>query len=286
MDYPPHLLIDHPELNFFSKVNRGTGEIQSHNERGEKIVPCQIAQYRNLKFSVYDTGTITLEGSLHVYWNSGLHNFNDFTFNDVLRVLDELKKKFNISPSQMKIRQLEIGVNISPPIPTNEVLDNLFSHKKIEFKDTYVYNEGKYLQCVHSNYFLKAYNKRIHYAKKGFRIDREILRFEIKYRGLANLKKHNIRTIQDLIECRLKPFKNELQQRFRECLFYDTSIISKSKRILNYSNPKWWKKYYLTERSSAYSKHKSHYRKLVEKDSEDIQSKIVEIIGCKFEDLT
>ena len=75
--------------------------------------------FNGLEFKIYDTGTITLSGSLHKYWNHGAHNYNDFNKEAVLWVLSDLKHKFNIIPEQCILKCLEIGINITPPIPTN-----------------------------------------------------------------------------------------------------------------------------------------------------------------------
>jgi hypothetical protein len=66
---------------------------------------------------IYDTGLITLSGSLHKYWNSGAHNYNDFN-SEAFYGFERLKEKFKYR--QCILKCLEIGINIIPPIPTNQ----------------------------------------------------------------------------------------------------------------------------------------------------------------------
>ena len=79
-------------LEFHQKQNTKTGEIGAYKN----------AYYKGLEFKIYETTLanpnkrITVEGSLHKYWNNGAHNFNDFGINQINEVLNELKKKFNI----------------------------------------------------------------------------------------------------------------------------------------------------------------------------------------------
>ena len=56
------------------------------------------------------------------------------------------------------------------------------------------------IQAVHSQFFIKLYNKKLHYQKKGFNIEQETLRFEIKYRKMEKLNKIRIYNLQELIE--------------------------------------------------------------------------------------
>ena len=121
MNYNKELLLNSPLLMFFDKVNNKTGELSTY----------QNAFYKGLEFKIYyptDThknGRITVEGSLHKYWNNGAHNFNDFNINSIDEVRQELEDIFNIDFKNCILKQLEIGVNILPPVPTKKILNAL-----------------------------------------------------------------------------------------------------------------------------------------------------------------
>jgi hypothetical protein len=69
----------------------------------------------------------TLRQFTQVYWNSGAHNYNDFNSEAFLGVLRQ--KQIQYCTEQCILKCLEIGVNIIPPIPTNQFLDYCFLHK-------------------------------------------------------------------------------------------------------------------------------------------------------------
>ena len=162
-DFNPSILEANTLLDFFDNINVSTGEIKTVNHKGQKITPYKNAFYNSLEFKIYDTGTITISGSLHKYYNAGAHNFNDFNFSAFLDVLNDLKEKFNITPDKCILKCLELGLNITPPKPTNEILDYCFLHKTKPFEYQKNSGEGKYKQCEHQQYIVKIYNKALHY---------------------------------------------------------------------------------------------------------------------------
>ncbi|MDP1995534.1 MAG: hypothetical protein Q8K40_09865, partial [Ignavibacteria bacterium] len=151
-DLNPSILEANLLLDFYDTVNLTTGEIKTINRNGQKVTPSKNASYKGLEFKIYDTGTIILSGSLHKYWNDGAHNYNDFNIESVLWVLRDLKTKFDIEPEQCALKCLEIGINITPPIATNDILDNCFLHKTKSFEYQKNSDEGKYKQVQHSQY--------------------------------------------------------------------------------------------------------------------------------------
>lgn len=98
-------LLENDLLNF-SIVEHDNGEITK-----------QIAKLDNLKFELNSTGYLKLTGSLHKYSNQGYHNHNQFTFDDLKEVLNELKNLFELDLTKMYIKNLEIGVNNIIKIP-------------------------------------------------------------------------------------------------------------------------------------------------------------------------
>ena len=159
-----------PLLDFLLIINTKTGEFNSY--------------YKGLEFKIYEPTEktmhkrLTIEGSLHKYWNNGAHNFNDFGIVEVNQVVNELEYLFNIDTSFCILRQLEIGVNINPPINTKQVLKPCLKYKTNDIKLVYTKDEGNYIQATNQRHFIKIYDKKTHYVNKGFQIDNYIMRIE------------------------------------------------------------------------------------------------------------
>ena len=282
-DLKPFILEANPLLDFFDNINLSTGEIKTTNRQGNKVTPYKNALYNGLEFRIYDTGTVTLSGSLHKYWNSGAHNFNDFNYYAILCVINDLKTKFEIQPENCILKCLEIGINIIPPIPTNHILDYCFLHKTNPFEYQKNSNEGKYKQVQHSQYIVKIYNKALHYKKDYSEIKTEIMRFEIKYTKMQKLNERGIYNLNDLVKYGLHNFKNELLNEFNNILFYDTTIQSKSKSLTNYKNPLYWIELLSNKQKDLFNYHRKHLKKITSQSSDKIQFQTTEIMSKKID---
>lgn len=285
----PSVLESNTLLDFYDNINLITGEIKATNKHGNKVTPSKNATYKGLEFKIYQTGTITLSGSLHKYWNDGAHNYNDFNYEAVLFVLSDLHKKFGIDPNKCILKCVEIGINITPPIPTNEILDNCLLHKTKPFEYQINSDEGKYKQVQHFQYIIKIYNKTLHYQSKGFKVRPEIMRFEIKYTKMQKLNEKNIFCLQDLINYGLQNFKNEVLNEWQNVLFYDNTIqidllSSKSKMsILEYSNQNYWTGLLANNQTKNFTYHKNQLKKIVAKNSNKVKDLTAEIMGKKID---
>lgn len=281
-DFNPTILEANPLLEFFDNINLLTGEIKTVNRIGQKITPYKNAFYNSLEFKIYDNGTITISGSLHKYWNAGAHNYNDFNFDAFLNVLNDLKEKFNITPEQCILKCIELGLNITPPKPTNEILDYCFLHKTKPFEYQKNSYEGKYKQCIHSQYIIKIYNKALHY-KKDFDIKTEIMRFEIKYTKMERPNKLGVFNLNDISKLGFKYFENEILTEWQNVLFYDTTIDAKSKRLSNYQNPIYWTELTKKPTKTNYYKHKRILIDFTLNYSQKIQRQLTEIMIKKID---
>ena len=285
----PSILEINPLLDFYETINLTTGEMKTTNRNGNKVTPSKNASYKGLEFKIYDTGTITLSGSLHKYWNDGAHNYNDFNNEAVLFILNDLNTKFDIDPSKCILKCLEIGINITPLVPTNEILDNCLLHKTKPFEYQKNSDEGKYKQVQHSQYIIKIYNKALHYKSKGFKIKNEIMRFEIKYTKMQKLNEKGIFSLQDLMNYGLQNFKDTVLKEWQNVLFYDNTIqidplSTKSKKaLLEYSNPNYWTGLLANNQTKNFTYHKNKLKKIVSKNSKKIQDLTAETIGKKID---
>ncbi len=284
----PSILENNTLLDFYDSINLTTGEMKTTNRNGNKVTPSKNASYKGLEFKIYDTGTITLSGSLHKYWNDGAHNYNDFKDEAVLYVLSELNTKFGVDPNKCILKCLEIGINITPPVPTNEILDNCLLHKTKPFEYQINSDEGKFKQVQHSQYIIKIYNKALHY-KKNFNIKTEIMRFEIKYTKMQKLNERGIFSLQDLINYGLHNFKDEVLNEWQNVLYYDNTIqidtlSTKLKRsILGYSNPNYWTGLLANNQNKNFTYHKNQLKKIIKKNSNKVQDLTAEIMSKKID---
>ena len=260
-------------LEFHNRVNIKTGELGKYLN----------AYYKGLEFRIYESTLahpnkrITLEGSLHKYWNNGKHNFNDFGINEVEEVINDLKSKFNISPEMLKLRQLEIGININPPLITKTILNNCFLHKTKRFKWIFTKDEGNYIQVEHQRYLLKIYDKRKHYKSKGFDIPNDIIRIEIKYRKMHDLNEKGIYTLHDLLNYGLHNFTPQLLKEWGNVLYYDEYLFKDTKEEQTLSNPNYWDN--LTTEQLKYQRKKIN--NIYKNNSQSLKNKIVVLIQEK-----
>ena len=285
----PSILEINPLLDFYDTINLTTGQMTTTNRNGNKVTPSKNASYKGLEFKIYDTGTITLSGSLHKYWNDGAHNYNDFDNEGVLFVLNDLNTKFDIDPNKCILKCLEIGINITPPVPTNEILDNCLLHKTKPFEYQINSDEGKYKQVQHSQYIIKIYNKALHYKSKGFKVRTEIMRFEIKYTKMQKLNEKGIFSLKDLINYGLQNFKDEVLNEWQNVLYYDNTIqidpLTKKlkKAVLEYSNPNYWTGLLANSQNKNFTYHKNQLKKIIEKNSNKVQDLTAQIMSEKID---
>lgn len=293
-------LIKNPLLNFIGDVNTDTGEIIL-TRFGTLI---RVANYKSLKFTLKENkngeNTLHIRGSLHKYFNNGDHNFNDFTFKNLLGVLNDLEQKFGINLNDCVLHNIEIGVNITPPVPSNKVLKGLVSHFNKPFNRISIYNADFY-QVMHSNFYIKAYDK----AKQNrykFNVIGEIFRFELKYirmADLVNLLKNN-RLINEncitLIDLKnveiLRAFGKQLLKVWNEILFYDYSISKKdltkhqNNKLLQWSNINYWEDL-LNQKNGKQKKYKQKKKldEVFRNHSDQLQFQVSNLIQAKLSSL-
>jgi len=277
-DYAENNLLESPLLNFGRNINEKTGEIINVNKKGQPVTPQQIAHYKGLTFIIYDTGSIYVSGSIHKYFYNGLHNFKDFGINEINHVLNDLQQNFNISSKQCTLVNIELGININPPIKTELILKGCLLHKTNPFEYKYNSDEGKYLQCEHAQYLVKIYDKRRRY-KKYFQIDKDILRFELKFNRMEYLNKKGIHTLKDLLNYGLHNFKGRLINEWNNVIYYDKTSIKDEKKQLQYSNPNYW----LELKRDNFKYHRKQLNKLINKNTKNIKGQIAELIAKKID---
>lgn len=284
-DITPSELENNPLLTFYDQIEIKSGQIRSTNKDGKPITAYREAEYQDLVLRIYDSGTILMMGSLHKYWNQGKHNYNDFSKAMLIEVLDNIEKKFGISPVQMELQGLEFGVNILPPYPTIEILNNLMNHAKERFKNSALKGKGEYEQAKHTQYYIKVYDKAMQY-RELYDVKGDILRFEVKYIKMEKLKAFKIKTLEDVVNSDYQQIGEALIKEWERILFYDFTINSNKTALLNYKNPNYWFDLIKNRKSSAYNKHRIILKDITDNSSEGVQNQISNLIRLKSIELS
>ncbi len=282
-------LLKNDLLRFVSPLDETTGEIK----------PNKTAIYQNLRFGV---GTLNnanrtpyanIKGSLHKYYNNGIHNANDFTFIDVANVIKELSEKFKIVPENTSITNIEIGVNINLSIPVSKFLKMLVSMPNDKFKD---YKIGKIKvgkQFETTDKIIKIYDKGklIGTNKIILPETNNLLRIEVKYKRIRPLQvKYGIKTLTDLTDFeKIKNLNNELLSIFENIIMYEKDIDTKKLttkqllRLKDYINPLYWED--LSDNETVHKKrhHKEQYRKFLDRYSiQKYKNEVLKLITEKW----
>lgn len=241
-----------------------------------------LYKYQNLSIKIFENSDrIIFAGSLHTFFNNGIHNYNDFDYSSFGLALERLKEELGIEPKNLRILQLEWGFNISPPKPSNYILDRLVHHRTVpptKGKDSL--DDGHYLQFVHSDYRLKVYDKAKHFELKG-----ELLRIEMKQTNWKKYREKGIFTFSDFIECEKDVFYKELISQWERIAFYDIDH-NITRNYLHYALISYWKELRLNRSNRNF---KYHFDKLdvlnVEKghNCKTLISKSIINMGNKFQ---
>jgi len=265
-------------LEWVQQTNERTGEIKEYS-----------AIYNGLTFQIIDNKHLNISGSIHKHWNSinrrGEQNYNAFTLLDLTGVIMDLIKGFTLIPDNCIVENLEFGVNISPPIPVNEILRSVINHKGQPFNRKQS-QRMNYLECEHRQYYVKIYNKGLQYEQDN------ILRFEIKTRKMEFVRPANISTLADIMNpANMERLGTILTGNFSDILFYDntipeTGINARERLILTRGqNPMFWSDYKKTNPDN-YFKKRNRYKDLVRKHgNQDLQEILFPLIGQKWSEL-
>lgn len=248
------------------------------NESTAEVGNYAFGVYKNLVFRRFErrngSGVMyTMEGSLHKFANHGLHNYDDFLicqfYKQVARIGQELG--FNIGDSA--IRNLEFGVNIVPPIPTEEILNSILFHRTTPFKDVSVPKDGDYRQASHQRYMVKAYDKKRQYMRR-YSLKDPILRYELKFTRMADLHQFGIFTVRDLTQSNQQILARVLAESWVNILYSDPVALKGHKKQEKYSNPNFWK----SLNPEQFKYHRRRLNEIIAENTDNSRSKMSALI--------
>lgn len=232
-------LLTNDRLTFGGLVDTQTGFV---------LNPVRKADDRGLTFRLVPRRAgpgyrVEVKGSLHKFYNNGLHNADQYTANDLLLTHDQLVREYGFDLFDSAINNIEFGVNIELPFPVSQVLDNLIGYKNQPFR---VDSQSKtpYYVCHRQRYTVKIYDKG---KQKGLGCN--LLRFEIRVRKMKYFDGTGVqlRTLADLLTVdNYRPLGALLVDTFNEILFDDPAINQKDLTARQQDiyqqcrNPRYW----------------------------------------------
>lgn len=244
------------------------------------VLRFEQADFQNIKIRIYPDGTkssgIFFSGSLHKLANHGRHNYDDFTRTRFDQVIYKLQVCFGIKPQNLRLLQLEFGVNIVPPIDTTRILEHLFQLNNVSFTEIINNRSGHYKQALRTDYILKTYNK-----GKQYKLPYELLRIEVKQTNWSEYRRQGMITLSDFIQVDKQSFLNKLTGYFANCVFYDPTNKDANKWE-DFRNAIYWRELRDNYTRQTFSRNLKELRDFNKKNGNDLQTVICELIREKL----
>lgn len=186
-------------------------EVDSENGSYER----ERAEYGMLEITIIRDRHLLICGSLHKHTKG--HNHRDFTALELAQAVEKLCQELVLDPQEVELQNIELGVNIQPPIATAKFLDSIFLYRCSRFETHYFSGRGYMLLFRGCNYWVKLYDKaketNVSFAKDSFPRHEHLVRFEIKVKKMAHLRVYDISRLSDLLDSqKLKSLELLLQQ--------------------------------------------------------------------------
>lgn len=199
-------------LDLFTPIDNATGLIKSklRNRNGvmfQSVTHTGTMDTYNIKVKEntsisnmsprYQTNNITIVGSLHKNNNNG-QNHLPFSYDGLVREVNNLSDKLKIHPHETDLQNIEIGINIPLNISPIEFLTNhLLMYKGKPFERYIPDRNGVSIGyvCYGTQYDVKIYDKGLQYG-----LPYHLLRFEFRFKKMQLLNtRFNIYTLLDLL---------------------------------------------------------------------------------------
>ena len=159
-------------------------EFKSNGNRSE-------AKHKGFRVCSYPDST-HVTGSIHKYFNDGVHNSDDFHLTEFVQALDALASTLNFNPECVPFNTFEFGVNILLPFDVKKFIESLVYTKKGTEK-----RDGQGASIELGEYYIKIY-------MKPTPENTNVLRYEIHISRTRSIKKRveaqgeYCRTLSDL----------------------------------------------------------------------------------------
>jgi len=225
-------------LSFARNVNEDTGEIAESEER--------TAEYKNMKFKIFPSGRIILQGSWHKYSNDG-RNHSDFNLSSFRAAVIQFCDKFTLDPTELKLLQFEAGVNFAPPERIETVLRSFVcsNNGSVPFSQMRSkVGSSLGIEMYRTEYGIKVYDK-----SKQYNLPSELLRYEIKFTSSKIFRRaFKVEFLSDLtLHCKWHLISSKIRYSLKDLILkepsFEMSCLSQSKRnfIIESSVDSYWK---------------------------------------------
>lgn len=235
--------------------------------------------YKNLAFIRYHN-RLEIKGSLHYYFNNGLHNANYFSVIDCIAVIRELIQVFGLNPYKFTPNGMEWAINMQPEKEVNSLLRCFKFYGKKIISESQKY---KNFFTAGSNYqSLKIYNKTQDcplYALPN------TLRFEAKTAEYKRLKSLGIKTLADLLTPETYGrLANHLYNEWQDVLIFDFNLSEfKDEQTTEY----WQDAIYNKSRNTFINRKKDFIKRLPKNSlhfilDTQVKKEVQKIIDCAY----
>ncbi|RXR16314.1 hypothetical protein EQG63_11880 [Flavobacterium amnicola] len=256
----------------------------------EVITTKKVRQYNGIIFNFYKN-RLDIIFRPHYYFNNNLHNANDIKIIECINIIKEFQKKIGIDLRELKVVNLEFGINIISPIDIEDLINSITYHGKNEFKSNLPFSKisSKPTKKGISNKYkiIKAYAKGKQFPEY---CDINTFRFEIKSKEAKFIKTLGIRTAEDLLNINIySHLSNLLINEFKEVLILDYDIdLSEltrleQEKIKEYNNPHKWYKINKKNHRNSFNNNKKRYYTLINKVENNLKNKMTKLISEKLE---
>lgn len=270
-DIDVHSLLANDKLHFKSDYSHRTAE----------IYPVKVAEYKSLKFTVIGKN-LKVEGSLHKFKNEGKHNYDDFTYSDLIQTINELEQLLHIDSSLIYLENIEFGLNLILEWESSLILQHLISYSTTEFRDVAI-KSGTYKTAILNDFRPKAYDKAMQYN-----LPYNLFRLEIHANKMRYVQSAGITTLADLKDKnKLMFLKVLLIETWDKMFLFDWTIdTQKGKQAIGVEQFylmqqfSYWKELNNRQRYKQRTKYKN---KLVEPFSQKVHEQIGKQVSEKFD---
>ncbi|WP_369765264.1 hypothetical protein [Flavobacterium sp. WC2429] len=237
---------DNPLLEFDSKYEKRYDDV---------VYEVVTRKFENLFFSKHQN-RLEISGSIHYFFNDGLHNANDFYIEDCIETINYIQDIFNLDLDKCFLVNLEYGVNILPSIPISELILNLIYHEKHPFIRSTEHNEYR-ISGMSTYKQAKGYAKGVQFPHF---CNPNTFRFEVKTNQAKFIKRLGLLTLKDLTNAdNYNPLMTSLLKEWDNVLLFD-----KSKNIdVKFLNTHFWEEAILAKNRNRFNLQKKlYYKKL------------------------
>jgi hypothetical protein len=200
-----------------------SNEILEYDGKSEKRFNDELKElvkkkYKNLYFTKYQD-RIEISGSLHYFFNNGIHNSNDFSVKDCINTIMQIRDLFMLDLEKCKLINLEYGVNIIPSIDVEDLVHNIMYHEKRQFNRP---TKHFYYKIAGNEAYkhVKAYNKSVQFPS----LCNNTFRFEVKSKQSKYINSLDLFTLSDLaVTGTYNRLMEELIKEWDNVLLFDLS---------------------------------------------------------------